>query len=397
MKVGAMTSVPAQKMITSMAFPYYVGPATRQFSTALLYFGEMTVTMPGWVSNKPLQAFFEIGDQADKSTSPLLPVFIAARHHFDLAQKQALSEVESLKPLGDKIKRALTVGPGMESHYETLRKYHDPCLYIAAESLQNPQMMNVAALEFIWRVYECFLEEKGDSHKVLTILTHRAKSLGGDTLLLAECLLNRMMVAKVPVVALCTDSQETMAILSHIGSEMPAPEDVSELQVKEVAFTLFGSVTSQYSPKLSGDGASKLAKLTDARSAELSALRKKCTTEAKNLLSEQISERKLPEAIENAIIRLKDEACAVAEIDERKFKDLLRQLSEDRVIWATVAGFLGLAATPLPAALAASLAITAFSSMGATALKSRSEARNTLKQSDMAFVYHLRNAFQNRR
>lgn len=397
MRVEAIASMPKQKSMSSMAFPYYVGPATRQFSTALLYFGEMAVTMPGWVSNEPLQAFFETGDQANKSKSPLLPVFSAARHHFELAQKQALSEVETLKPLEKRIKKVLTVGPGMESHYETFRKYHDPCLYIAAQALQNPQMMNVAALQFIWRVYESFLEEKGNSHKVLTILSKKAKSIGGPTLLLAECLLNQMMIAKAPVGSLCTDSEETMAILSHIGSEMPAPDDIIELQVKEVAFTLFDSVTSKYFPNLYGDGVSKLAKLTEARSEELSVLRKKCSREAKNILSEQISERKLPEVIENAIIRLKDEACAVAEIDKQKFKDLIRQLSEDRLIWATVAGFLGLAAAPVPSAVSASLAITAFSTLGAAALKSRQEFRNTLKQSDMAFVYHLRKTFKNRR
>ena len=389
-----MTSSPQQKIMTSMAFPYYLGPATRQFSTALLYFGEMTVTMPGWVSNKPMQAFFETGDQANKLASPLLPAFIAARHHFELAQKQAIAEAKSLGPLGDRIKRALTVGPGMESHYETLRKYHDPCLYIAAESLQHPQLMNVAALEFIWRVYECFLENKGDSQKVLSIFMKRAESLGGDTLLLAECLLNRMMVAKIPAVALCTDSQETMAILAHIGADIPSPENIHEAQVKEVAFTLFDSVTAPYSPRMSGEDASKLANLTDTRGAELNALRQKCNAEAEHLLSEQVSEGELSEAIENSIIKLKDEACAVAEIDARKFKELLHRLSEDRVVWVTVAGFLGIAATPMPAPLAASLAITAFSSMGSAAVKLRGDSKKLLMESDMAFVYYLRSAFR---
>lgn len=90
-----------------IVFPYFMGPGVRGVTTALLYNGRLVVSMPGWLAPGPIETFLRLHDRVVETAHLLCPIFDLVAHLFELAQIQAQYELKHLKPLEDKITRAL--------------------------------------------------------------------------------------------------------------------------------------------------------------------------------------------------------------------------------------------------------------------------------------------------
>lgn len=380
-----------------LIFPFYIGPTTRHFTTGLMFAGQLAVSMPGFMMRDPIEAFCQVRDRAVELEHPLLPLFLLVDHHFDLVQTQALDEIENLEPLGDHLLRAITVYDGTEEQYANWEAIHDPCLRIAANSLTDPQVINTATIDFIFRIFESALEigekpdEIGDDPDfILNRLLDRAVYLGGPELLLAECALNRYAMSRPGALRFVTNSQPALDILSYVGKPLQEGVETSKLRVEQLAFFLFDKLASPFSPNLVPPHVEHIAKLMDEKAEELDEMRKKCRLEADKLVGSDPEDSKLQIAVNDTLESMREEVSSVAKLDKASFKKLVSTLLEDKTAWTTIAGLIGSAFVPVPAAVSASLAVTAFSIMGASAVKASRERREALKASPWAFVYYLK-------
>ena len=375
-----------------MIYPYHIGPKVRHFSTSLLFHESLAVSIAAWPMGDPIDAFISVGGRADQTNHPLSGLFNYAFHHFDIVQEVAVNEMKHLAPLGDKISRAMTIYPGTPEHYEVWEPYHKKCLHLAAKSLENTHIHSAAITDFIFRIYELMIIHKGDPDLVLKHLTNRSLQLGGDNLLLAECALNRYTLPKTGKGKWLTDSKDMLKILSLVGEEVYVPEeDTISFRVEGLASTLFDKLLTPYAPKLDSNGITIVNKMMEERSGELAVLRKTVIHEAHSIVTESPSERMLKSAIEASLFKAEKEVSSLVNINKSSFKELAKKLTEDRVVWTTFGGFVGAASAGMPLALTAALGVTALSSLGSNAVKTRNESKKKLDESPYSFIHYLNN------
>src|SRR4051794_28674376 len=205
-----------------LVFPHYVGPGMRDLTPVLLYHGKLAVSLPGWPNNSTVATFSRVGEHAQRTAHQLAPVFNLAGHFFELAQEQALREIESLKPLGDRVSRSIVVYPGTSFEYEQWDESHDTYLPLVRAALGDPLFCCTASVEFVWRVWELSLElgadpddeSTTDPAKVLAALTVRAERLGSADLLMAECVLHRFFLPSSGIGSYATSSPIALVLLA---------------------------------------------------------------------------------------------------------------------------------------------------------------------------------------
>lgn len=380
-------------------FPYHLGPTIRRFATPLLYGGKLCVSLPSWLHQEQIaQCYNDVFTRASATHHPILDTMRIANHHFALAQRQAEAEVSNLSPLGDRIQKIIILYPGTPEHYQRWEPVLGSALPLLAPELQHPQLMNVAAVEFIWRVYESYLVEDGNPARVLDSLNKRVTALpdADPNILLLECLLNRFSVAG-------THHSESYSAIYNVTDRMAFLEvptlwqinatddiDLAPRRIQTLAFTLFDQVLAEHVPLLEGKSVQALANLMERRKGELDELRKTCWREATALVYDSPTEPQLRRAISDALERIQGEIQAVLEIDSTTLKKYLWSLAEDDYFWCLVGGIIGSATLGAPNLLSAAIAMTAFSKLGTKALKSTREASDVLRSSPWSFLYYLK-------
>lgn len=373
-----------------MIYPYHIGPKVRNFSTSLLFHEKLAVSVAAWPMNDPIEAFFSVGGRADQTNHPLSNLFNYVFYHFDIVQEVAVNEMKHLKPLGDKISRAITIYPGTPEHYQIWEPYHERCLHLAAKSLENAHIHSAAITDFIFRNYELMIIHENNPDLVLESLAYRASKLGGDNLILAECALNRYTLPKTGRGSWLTDSKDMLNILAIVGKDVPAPEEKTlSFRAEGLASTLFDKLLSPYAPKLDSNGIKIVNKMMDERAGELAVLRRTIVHEAYSIVTESPSEKMLKSAIEASLFKAEREVSSLVNINKSNFKELTKKLTEDRVVWATFGGFIGAVSSGMPLALTAALGVTALSSLGASAAKVRNESNKKLSESPYSFIHYL--------
>ena len=370
-------------------FPYYAGPAIRVFSVGLIWSGRLIVTLPGWPSGKPPKIFSEIGQYSNKINHPLGKLLATAWHFYNLASRQGVNELEKLAPLGDRLNRIFLVGPGGRQPYDDWLPLHEKCLPAVSKTLENQQILNSACIEFVWRVYELFLELDENPDKVLDYLNVRSSSLGSPDHLLLESSLHHYSIGKVNFPELITDSIDALAVLSEVSCSFAENQDNVEVKVAQTAYFLFETLLEQYIPKLLPKNLDHLLSILNNKSDSIDSAKKKCFTEA-NKLIENNSKLNNKEIIIETINNFKNEVTEIAELNSRAWTSFLQSLSEDRVFWTSIAGLLGALTGPMPYVVPAAAAITALSSIGTTALKERRLSRELLQKSPWSLVYYLK-------
>jgi hypothetical protein len=384
-----------------LAFPHHLGPGTRDLTPVLLFHERMAVTMPGWLAPGVLATFFTVGEYASVHQHRLSPVFNMANHYLELAQKQAIAALDAFEPLGSRIARVLAVYPGDSNAYAKWDPLLDRCLPIAVALLREPLHCCTASVEFAWRVWETSLELGADPDDptaarpdaILQALDARAHRLGDDPLLLlAESGMNRYCMPRSGAGSYATASASAVSMLAAIGADMTgdvANEDIS-VRREALAFFLFEQVAQPFLKPLTPSTASMIADLMAQHVEPLSRMRRKCEQEALVLLSDRtLDPRLLSSAVSTSVETMEDEAQAIAGLDQKSMRSYVSTISENPTVWATVSGLVASAAA-LPEVVTASLAITAFSLLGATAVKASRERRESLQKSPWAFLYHAK-------
>lgn len=383
------------------AFPHHVGPGTRDLTSALLFHGRLRVTLPGWLTAGVLETFQRVGSHAAATQHELSRAFNFAAHFFELTQKHAISGIASLQPLGSRVERVLAVYPGDSAAYAKWDPLRETCLPIAMALLNEPLHSCTASVEFIWRVWETALELGADANNVSTVrpdnvlrvLKSRSDELGGDPLLLiAESGLNRYCMPSSGAGSYVTASSSSVGLLAAIGAHVR--EDITEedpaVRQEALSFFLFDQVAGGFVKPLTPDTARLIAELMDEHADALARMRFACEREALALsTTAPLDERLLRVAIDHSLKSMEEEAQAIANVDRKTLKAYLTTLSENPSVWGTVAG-LAASAIALPQVVTASLALTAFSLMGANAAKASRERREALSKSSWAFLYHAK-------
>lgn len=380
---------PISKM-PPLIYPYHVCPKIRNFTTAILFHQQIAVSLAAWLSVDPINAFLDVGGRASQKKDRLENLFNFVLYQFDIVQEVAVKELNHLEPLGDKIARVCTVYPGTPEQYIRWEKHHESCLVLASASLHNVHILSAAITDFIFRVYELMLINDHDADKTLEELNRRAIQLGNENLLLAECALNRYTLPSTNRGTWITDSEQMLTILASIGkSDFCENEPTQEYRSEGLANTLFDTLLSPYVPRLDADGINVVNKLMDERIVELTELRRKVITEANTLIEESPSSRLLKSAIQASISRMESEIRDIVAVNRTDFKDLCNRLLEDRIIIATLAGFLYSTVENSPLAFTAAMGIAALSSVGANLVKTRNASKRRIEDSPFAFIHYL--------
>jgi hypothetical protein len=357
-----------------------------------LFHEKLAVSIAAWPMSDPIDDFISVGGRASKAGHPLSNLFNYVFYHFDIVQEVAVNEMNNLEPLGSKISRAMTIYPGTPEHYEVWEPYHDKCLHLASKSLENVHIHSAAITDFIFRVYELMIIYENNPDLVLHHLANRASKLGGEKLLLVECALNRYTLPKTGRGSWLTDSKDMLTILSNVSDGLSvSQEDTLSFRVQGLASTLFDKLLSPYSPKLDSNGIKVINKMMDERAGELAVLRKTVVHEAHSIVTDSPSEKMLKSAIEASLFRAEKEVSSLVNINKSNFKELTKKLTEDRVIWAAFAGFVGSVSSGMPLALSAAIGVTALSSLGSNAAKIRNESNKKLSESPYSFIHYLSN------
>lgn len=370
-------------------FPYNAGPKARDFATSLLFHQRINICLSGWLSNKPLDAFYKTGALAQKTAHRLSNLFNFVFHNFHTAQEISTRETEHLMPLQGRISNIILVHPGTPENYSRWEPFYEKCFPIAAHALENVHVLHAAVIEFIFRVYELYLIENEDPEKVLEQLDTRAKAIGGDSYLLVECALHRFTIPSHNVGEWVTDLPHIPAVLAEIGGNDSPPERMDDIRSSGLSFHIFDHLLRPYAPRLDSLGIERITYLFENHENELIQMRAKCSTEALALVQSMPSSAQAKDMIKTTLLKFEEEVSHIARINKNSFSDMMKKILEDNTSWATFAGFLGAGATGMPATLVATLGIAAFSTLGANAIKAKSDRDRTLKSSPWAFVHYI--------
>lgn len=370
-------------------FPYNAGPKARDFATSLLFHDKLNICLSGWVSNNPLDAFYKTGSRAQNTAHRLSSLFDFAFHHFHTSQEVTLRETEHLKPLRGRISNIFLVHPGTPEAYSRWEPFHKKCFPIAAHALKNVHVLHAAVIEFIFRVYELYLMESEDPDKVLEQLDVRAKVIGGDSNLLVECALHRFSIPSHGFGEWVTDLPHIPAVLAEIEGDESPPEKMNDIRSSGLSFYIFDRLLRPYTPRLDSSGIERIIYLFENHEAELIRMRAKCSREALALVQSMPHTAQAKDMLKATLLKFEDEVSHIAKINKNSFNDMMKKILEDNTSWATFAGFLGAGVTGMPATLVATLGIAAFSTLGANAIKAKSERDLTLKSSPWAFVHYI--------
>lgn len=382
-----------------LIFPHNVGPGIRYGSTALLYHGRLIVGLPGWVSMRPIKAFSHVCSVADAKGTGLLPLFRTTQHFLSLSITQGRSAIGDLEPLQPWVTRAMLVYPGNRAAYAAWDSLREQCLPLALWCLRDPVHMCTASREFVWRVWEYALELGGnpdepdsvDAEAVIAALEDRARELGSPDLVLAECLLNRYCMPRSDASgSYAIGDPDVLALLARIGSSIEEGDN-PEVRKESLAFFFFDNVLSKYVGPLVRPRNERIALLLDKHGDALTRLRAHCKREASELLAYPPTASQLEDAVQQTLSRMKDEAADLANINAAAMRDYVSELARDPKIWGAVSGLIGIGVTDTGSAIVnASLAVTLFASVGATAVKGSQERRKILKESPWSVVYFAR-------
>lgn len=390
---ASVHSGPAGPPIT-MAFPCYAGPALRGLTTILLYREKIHVSIPSLLDEEQYFVFRKAGDLAHQNGRSSLEAFAVADQQFRLAVEQSTAERMALAPLGNHFEYLQIVNDGSPGWYDVALKNHDPDLLGALQSaLSDVQQLNVAAREFIWRVFSANLHFEGDLARVVDHLERHLTDRGSAEGLLAESLLNRYMLvppSDAALTAFAGSDDRSAQIVASLAREAPSQEASLEDRSDLLAFVLFDELLSEHIGPLVPPNVERVAKLFADRSRELRAMRDRCRREATQLVGETMEANAFVRRVADSLATFREEVGALLEVTQSTFSKMVRALMENGTFWTSLVALtgtvIGHVGTAIPTALGAAVA----GQVAAAAGKARNERRELIKTSHWSFVYHAR-------
>ncbi|MVX63372.1 hypothetical protein GKZ28_06635 [Clostridium chromiireducens] len=384
------------KNIKPIIFPFHLGNSIQDITPALLYNESVSVMLPAFVMNDPIDAFINVCNRAAEKKHVLLPTLDSIYNAFNSAQEVAYKYMQFMKPLKGRVDNILYVHPGTIDTYSSLEAINIPNNIINKlnDLLDIPEYMHFTAIEFIFRIYELTLELSGNPDIILEYLKNRVDYLGSPDKLLIECAINRITTSGAGTIPnAIINCDVTMELLSYYGKPLTKEVDTTEIRIDILSAYMFKTLIEQYSPRITPTNVNKIIDIFSSRKQELESMRKKCTYESVKLINSAVSETTLKYAINESLATMKEEVSSIAKIDSKSLKMLYNKLTEDPVNWITISGLIGTSVSHVPPSVSATLAITLFSRIGASALSSSRAVKDTLKKSPWSLVHYL-NAFR---
>lgn len=364
--------------------------------------------MPMFASEAVLATFYAVGDRAHETKHALAPLFATAAQYFHTAQEHCIAETKTIQPLAPWVTIVYAVYPGNTEAYDSWAPLLPKLLAPALASLDDPLHLCTASVEFVWRVWELALDlgadvddvkaKTVDRDGVLNSLLARASRLGPSghwMLLLGECALMRYCMPRSGHGFYATSSEHAVGILGAMGAliesegEDLAGTSIETARSESLSFYLFDRVLDGFVKPLHPPNVERVAQIMSDQAEARVRMREMCRSEAGTLLASGASDRRLQQLIDSSLKRMTDEAQAIANVDSATFRAYLAKLSEDPTLWASVSGMMGMA-VGLPDMIAASLAITSLSIVGAAGVGARREKRERLNGSPWSLVYYAR-------
>src|SRR4051812_42429602 len=100
-----------------LIFPYHMGPAIAEFTSPLLYTGNITASTPAWLSEDVLNAFLTVGNRAAETKHSLERFLAFTYQNFEIAQVDCLETMDWLSPLKNRVTRTVTIYPATQEHF----------------------------------------------------------------------------------------------------------------------------------------------------------------------------------------------------------------------------------------------------------------------------------------
>lgn len=374
-----------------LLFPYHLGPKVNIVTSSILYNGSLTVTLPGWPSGKPFLKLCAVLDYAKSINHCLLEPIRCVYYQFANMQVQTMNEVKRIEIFGDRVKKIMLVLPGTPEVYDKINHLNLSAEMKARliESLYQEEYYSVAIIEMIFLINELMIILDDNPEKVLGYLVQRISVLGSFESLLAECLLNKITLSGNVIGGnFVTDSKLTIDILSDIGKES-IEENVTEVAIDSLSFFLFDQVIRNGLGE-NGFNPKKINNIFKKHKDALESMKSKCNAEAMDLYfnckNKLHIELKLKEVLKN----INEEVNVISSLDAKSSIALYNKLTEDPLLWTSLAGVIGSIINGMSPTISASIAVTALSKIGTSALKVRRELNKRINDSPWSVIHYLR-------
>jgi hypothetical protein len=378
----------------TMAFPCYAGPALRGLTTVLLYREKIHVSIPSLFDKEQYFVFRKAGDLARQNGRSCLEAFALADQQFHSAVEQSSAARLLLAPLATHFEFLQIVNDGSPEWYDNVQRSVDPHLLgVVQSALNDDQQLNVAAREFIWRVFSAHLHFEGDLSRVVDHLERHLTDWGSTAGLLAESLLNRYMLippGDASITAFSASDDRSAQIVSCLARDAPSQESSVESRSDLLAFVLFDELLGEHLGPLVAPNVERVAKLFAERSRELRAMRDRCRREATQLVSEAMEANAFVRRVRDALATFREEVSALLEVTQSTFSKMVRTLMENGTFWTSLAVLGGTAIGNVGAAIPTAVGAGVAGQIAAAAAKARNERRELVKTSHWSFVYHAR-------
>lgn len=386
------------KDMYALHFPYHIGNELRMCSGALLYHGHIAGSFPAWASGGPIDVLIKCLKYADDKNHKFLECLKDIYQQFDRTQIEAINVYESLSGLEGRLQKILIVNPGTESSYENIRtlSINEEMLAKTKNALKHTGLKNTATTELMFRLYELYLEYDGNIELCLNSISSVCDSLGGYNNLLVESLIHKLTLSApnlhgFGILKYITDSELLIELISEISPiDNEIEEMVTEAKIESLSFLMFDSVIRNTIPELNNKSSKKIARVFNKREELLNNFKEKCNSEALDLVYNCSNAKHLELKTKEVIKSFERNSADIMELDVMTNRMLFNRLTENPVVWTTLAGTAGSIISGLSPGITASLGISTLSILGTSALKSKRERDLKLKNSPWSLVYYLK-------
>lgn len=383
------------KTFSPLLYPFNLNDSIRKSSGMILYHNGISVSLPSWASPLPIQSFLDFIKHLKAIEHPLSLPFHQIFYSFTLVQSEGMEIIKELVQLEDKINRIILIYPCLPDNYENIQNLNFPIELIDSikTALKSKDHYSLAAADMIFRVHELMLLNDNNVDVVKVYFENRCNVLESFEMLLVESLINRIILSSnkktVDTSLFFTTSELAIKILSYLGTGEHNYSEIEEISVESLSFNFFNSLIKNAVPELNKQTAKKISKVLKKNELEIQNLKKRCHFEASNLYLNYNGSRLFEFELKKATLSLEKEAFEIVNLNSDTFKSVIKSITEDPVIWTTFSGAIGSIINNCSETVAASLAITTFSRIGATAVKAKNSKDSFLKESDLSVLYHL--------
>lgn len=163
----------------------------------------------------------------------------------------------------------------------------------------------------------------------------------------------------------------------------------SSIDLDVIAWEFFRQIVSPHVDPITTESVQRIQDLTEKRSSEIDALRKRCLTLAEDFGAETSLNALQKRIAQHIRLHVEAEVQAVLSLDKKALQEFFDSVFSDEKAWAGIAAFL-MSFLQGGAVLTAGAAVYALSNLGSKAVKAAAARREKVNVSDYALLYRIK-------